>query len=282
MGWSFLMQEKRRWIITLKIQVWSPPIAGDWDCKTLEQSREQYKKKKKKKSHTQWLQFQESLGHLPHPSVAAWNPCDYCSPLPRFAQWGKTQKATRRIRNKEKSPWNPRGWIQKKKEQNRKQRTKTLNKNTPSKWTLALRHCCSWSSATKSSQKDLFQRFFKKKCDKLNCKGQNQKDPECPRIDLMKQGDFLLKPREKLKRRTRNAAASSIHGVEEDFNLAHIPSQAMQQLRHQTQTLLPKSQKNTNTMKKEANPQISRKNPSKVDQILWNQNHPLAVFNIRS
>jgi hypothetical protein len=35
-------------------------------------------------------------------------------------------------------------------------------------------------------------------------------------------------------------------------------------------------------MKKEANPQISRKNPSKVDQILWNQNHPLAVFNIRS
>jgi hypothetical protein len=55
MGWSFLMQEKTCWIVTLTIQVWSPPIAGDWDCKTLEQSTEQYKKKKKKKkSHTQW------------------------------------------------------------------------------------------------------------------------------------------------------------------------------------------------------------------------------------
>lgn len=259
MGWSFLMQEKTCWIVTLTIQVWSPPIAGDWDCKTLEQSTEQYKKKKKKKSHTQWLQFQESLGHLPHPSVAVWNLYDYCSPLPRFAQWGKTQKATRRIRKKEKSPWNPRGWIQTKKEQNRKQRTKTLNKNTPSKWTLALRHCCSWSSGTKFSQKDLFQRFFKKKCDKPNCKGQKQKDPESPRMDLMKKGDFM-KPREKLKRRTRNAAASSsIHGVEKDFNLAHIPSQAMQQLHHQTQTLLPKSQKNTNTMRKETPTDFSQK-----------------------
>ncbi len=194
MGWSFLMLE-RRWIITLKIQVWSPPIAGDWDCKTLEQSTEQYKKKKKK-SHTQWLQFQESLGHLPHPSVAAWNPYDYCSPLPRFAQWGKTQKATRRISNKEKNPWNPRGWIQTKKEQNRKQRTKTLNKNTPSKWTLALRHCCSWSSATKSSQKDLCQRFFKKKMRQAELQRTEPKRPESPRMDLMKQGDFL-KPREK-------------------------------------------------------------------------------------
>jgi hypothetical protein len=86
-------------------------------------------------------------------------------------------------------------------------------------------------------------------------------------MDLMKQGDFL-KPREKPKRRTRNAAAASIHGVEEDFNLAHIPSQAMQQLHHQTQTLLPKSQKNTNTMRKENTPQNPRQNPSKVDQIL--------------
>ncbi len=75
------------------------------------------------------------------------------------------------------------------------------------------------------------------------------KGPESPRMDLMKQGDFL-KLGEKPKRRTRNAAASSIHGVEEDFNLVHIPSQTMQQLHHQTQTLLPKSQKNTPCGKK--------------------------------
>jgi len=89
------------------------------------------------------------------------------------------------------------------------------------------------------------------------------KGPESPRMDLMKQGDFL-KPREKLKRRTTNAAASSsIHGVEEDFNLAHIPTQAMQQLHHQTQTLLPKSQKNTNTMRKETPTDFLAKTPQK-------------------
>jgi hypothetical protein len=67
-------------------------------------------------------------------------------------------------------------------------------------------------------------------------------------MDLMKQGDFL-KPREKKpKRRTRNAAASSsIHRVEEDFNLAHIPSQAMQQLHHQTQKLFFPNHKKTQT-----------------------------------
>ncbi len=88
------------------------------------------------------------------------------------------------------------------------------------------------------------------------------KGPESARMDLMKQGDFL-KPREKLKRRTTNAAASSIHGVEEDFNLAHIPTQAMQQLHHQTQTHLPKSQKNTNTMRKETPTDFLAKTPQK-------------------
>ncbi len=94
----------------------------------------------------------------------------------------------------------------------------------------------------------------------------------------MKQGDFLLKPREKLKRRTRNAAASSIHGVEEDFNLAHIPSQAMQQLRHQTQTLLPKSQKNTKHHEERSKPTDFSQKPLKSGPNSMKSKPPTRCF----